>query len=135
MQPTIRGSERRRGALVGAVILVAGFGAQRAVLAADPVAGERTFALCAQCHSLTAGESNLGPSLHQVVGRKAGTSDGFRYSKVMASSGITWTAAELDTFLADPQKRFPGSKMAFTGLPDAGQRADLIAFLESKSGN
>ncbi len=61
--------------------------------------------------------------------RKAGELADFRYSPALKRSGITWTAQTLDTFIADPQKTVPANRMPYAGMPDAADRADLIAYL------
>lgn len=96
--------------------------------AQDSAAGKAVFAQCAVCHSVD-GTNGVGPSLKGVVGRKSGTAEGFRYSRAMKGSGITWDAASLDTYVADPQKLIPGNVMPFSGIADAKQRADLVAYL------
>jgi cytochrome c len=96
----------------------------------DAARGEKKFEECAACHKIERGENNLGPSLHGVFGRKAGTLADFRYSPALKRSGITWTAATLDTYLADPQKAVPANRMPYAGLADASDRADLIAYLQ-----
>jgi cytochrome c len=96
----------------------------------DATRGEKRFEECASCHSVAAGQNGVGPSLHDVFGRKAASLDDFRYSPAMRKSGITWTPQALDTFIADPQKAVPANRMPYAGLPDAAERADLIAYLE-----
>ena len=96
----------------------------------DAARGEKRFEECASCHSVEAGQNLVGPSLHSVFGRKAGTVTDFRYSPAMRNSGITWTPQTLETFIADPQKLVPANRMPYAGLTDAGERADLIAYLE-----
>jgi len=113
-------------ALVAAATL-AGAGMARAD--GDAARGEKKFEECAACHKIERSEDSLGPSLHGVFGRKAGTLADFRYSPALKRSGIIWTAETLDTYLADPQKAIPANRMPYAGLPDAGDRADLIAYL------
>ena len=108
--------------------LVAAAGAARAD--GDAIRGEKKFEECATCHSLMQGENGVGPSLHSLFGRKAAEIADFRYSAPMKRSGITWTAKTLDEFIADPQKVVVGNRMPYAGLPDAADRADLIAYLE-----
>jgi cytochrome c len=96
----------------------------------DAARGEKKFEECAACHKIERNEDNVGPSLHGVFGRKAGTLTDFRYSPALKRSGITWTAQTIDTFLADPQKVVPANRMPYAGLADAGDRADLIAYLQ-----
>ncbi len=92
--------------------------------------GEKRFDECATCHSLKEGVNGIGPSLHGLLGRKAGSLDDFRYSPAMKRSGLTWTPQALATFIADPQKAVPNNRMPFAGMPDAADRDDLIAYLE-----
>ncbi len=96
----------------------------------DAGRGEKRFEECATCHTLERGVNNVGPSLNGVFERKAGEIADFRYSPALKKSGITWTPQALDTFIADPQKEVPGNRMPFAGMPDAGDRADLIAYLQ-----
>jgi cytochrome c len=96
----------------------------------DAARGEKKFEECAACHKIAPGEDDVGPSLHGVFGRKAGTLADFRYSPALKRSGITWTAPTLDTFLADPQKVIPANRMPYAGLAEASDRADLIAYLQ-----
>jgi cytochrome c len=114
--------------LMGAVALLAAAGAARAE--GDAARGEKRFEECATCHTLERGVNNVGPSLFGLFGRKAGEIADFRYSPALKKSGITWTPQTLDSFIADPQKEVPGNRMPFAGMPDAGDRADLIAYLQ-----
>jgi cytochrome c len=82
---------------------------------------------------ITAGVNRVGPSLHAIVGRAAGTVEGFKYSDANKNSGITWTQQELFTYLENPRAKVPGTIMAFVGLRDAQQRADVIAYLKEKA--
>lgn len=105
---------------------VAAGGAQ----AADAGAGKTVFNRCAICHSNTKGAPNkIGPNLFGIVGRKAGTAPNFSYSGAMKNSGITWNATKLDVYLTHPAQVVPGTRMAFAGISNAQQRADLIAYL------
>ena len=117
-----------RKVLLGAVALAAATGAARAD--GDPARGEKRFEECATCHTTERGVNNVGPSLFGLFSRKAGEIADFRYSPAMKKSGITWTSQTVDTFVADPQKEVPGNRMPFAGMPDAGDRADLIASLQ-----
>jgi hypothetical protein len=88
---------------------------------------------CAICHSTSLGPGNTliikqGPTLLGVMGRKAGTSPHFNYSQALKDSGLVWNAAALEHFLTDPMKAVPGTTMPIP-LPDAGIRADVIAYL------
>jgi len=122
------------GKMRGTILIVAlVFAAGAARADGDAARGEKRFEECATCHTLERGLNNVGPSLYGVVGRKAGEIADFRYSPAMKRSGITWTAQTLDMFIADPQKEVPGNRMPFAGMPNAGDRADLIAYLMKAS--
>ncbi len=100
-----------------------------AFAAGDAARGEKKFADCAACHSVQEGSNNVGPSLHGLFNRKAGSLADFRYSPAMKRSGIVWTAQTLDEFVSDPQKMVPANRMPYGGISDAADRADLIAYL------
>jgi cytochrome c len=102
-------------------------------LTGDVAAGERVFRQCMTCHVTTAGVNKVGPSLHGIIGRTAGTVPGFRYSEANKSSGITWTEQELYVYLENPKAKIPGTIMAFVGLRDSKQRADVIAYLKENT--
>jgi cytochrome c len=94
--------------------------------AADATKGAALVqARCAICHSPEAGQ---GPDLTGVVGRKAGTAPGYPASAALKASGLVWTPANLDAFLADPSKRVPGTSMPNPYVNPA-DRADIIAYL------
>jgi cytochrome c len=97
---------------------------------ADP--GERLFAKCAACHTLTVeGGNKAGPTLHGLFGRRAGTVAGYPYSPALRDSTIIWTEQTVDRLFAlGPQTLVPGSKMPLQRMPDASERAALIAFLQ-----
>jgi len=91
---------------------------------------------CAACHTFGKGEPNrVGPNLYGVVGRPKGTEGGFDYSAPMKGKGGNWSIDDLDKFLASPRGFVPGTKMSFAGLPRGSERADVIAFLNSKADN
>lgn len=92
--------------------------------------GKAVFAACVACHSVSAdGVSTIGPNLHGIVGRKAGAAKDFGYSAAMKASNITWTAAELDQFLANPAAKIPGTLMTVGIVSDANDRRAVIAYL------
>jgi cytochrome c len=100
--------------------------------------GERAFQRCFACHSVDPDEKAKlqGPSLYRVVGRPAAAVAGFEYSpalKAKAAAGLVWTEETLDHYIADPEAAVPGTQMSIPGLPEAEERADLIAYLR-KSG-
>jgi cytochrome c len=93
--------------------------------------GERLFRTqCVGCHSLAPGVHIAGPSLHGLIGRPAGSLEGFGYSSVLKAADFVWDAEALDAFLADPDDVLPGNRMVFRGL-DEGPRRHIILFLES----
>ena len=101
-------------------------------LAADAAHGKVIFSRCAACHTADKGGANgLGPNLYGILGRKAGSKKDFSYSAAMKNSGIVWTNQKLDSYVAHPADVVPGNRMAFAGLPDPKQRADLIAYLDA----
>jgi len=106
-------------------------GTQLANFTGDPAAGEKVFVQCQTCHVREPGQNRVGPSLAGIVGREAGTVEGYQYSPANANSGITWTKEKLFQYLQNPQRVVPGTKMAFAGLSDAQQRADVIAYLDT----
>lgn len=98
--------------------------------AADADAGARVFkSQCGTCHAV--GKNLVGPNLVGVVGRHAGTVEGFRYSAANKAADFTWDAAKLDPYLANPKAVIPGTSMLYAGLKNDTQRADLIAYLET----
>ena len=89
--------------------------------------GEAVYDRCLACHAL---ERNVvGPKHCGLFGRRAGAVPGFDYSPAMKRSKIVWDEKTLDRFLADPMKTLPGTSRTFAGVPDARERADLIAWL------
>lgn len=99
--------------------------------AQDAEEGKNVFKKCRACH--TVGEkavNRVGPQLNGVVGRAAGSVEGFNYSDAMKNSGLTWDEAALSEFFANPKAKVPGTKMVFAGLKDETDRADLIAYLK-----
>lgn len=97
----------------------------------DAVKGEKLFNRCKACHTLGAGEPNrVGPNLHGLFGRKAGTVAGYKYSKPLSEAGFQWTPEKLYEWLENPRTFLPGNKMTFAGIKDSQQRKDLIAYIE-----
>jgi cytochrome c len=121
--------------LVGWWIVVAGaiaafvVASTSLIRAADAEKGKVVFEQCAACHSLDGAGDYDGPTLKDVIGRKAGSLEDYRYSAAMKRSDVIWDAASLDKYVADPQAFIPGNRMAFAGIADRGERDDLIAFL------
>ncbi|HVJ76714.1 MAG TPA: c-type cytochrome [Hyphomicrobium sp.] len=88
---------------------------------------------CRTCHSWKEGDNRLGPSLHGIVGRKAGSISGYAFSPSMKQANITWDEATLDKFIASPDSVVTGNNMKpFNGISDAQTRQKIIEFLKSK---
>ena len=97
--------------------------------AAAPPSGQKVFEQrCSVCHSVQPAPGKMGPALAGVVGRKAGTTAGFAYSKPLTASNIVWTPETLDGFIKAPGKAVPGTKMLL-GAPNAEERAAVIQYL------
>jgi len=92
--------------------------------------------VCRTCHTLKEGDNRLGPNLHNIIGRKAGSVPDYGYSSAMKDGDLTWDKATLDRFIANPDQVVPGNKMKpYGGLTSAEERAKIIAFLEANSGS
>lgn len=96
--------------------------------AADPEKGKEVYGRCLACHALE--YDRVGPHHCGLFGRRAGSVKGFTYSEAMKRSKIVWSEKTLDRFLANPLKTVPGTAMTYAGVPDAKERADLIAYLK-----
>jgi cytochrome c len=100
----------------------------------DAEQGRKAFRHCAACHSVEKGAHRTGPSLSNIWGQKAGTTEGFRrYSKALKGSGVVWDEKTLDQWLANPKALIPDNRMVFRGMEDGAERQDLIAFLKGIS--
>lgn len=106
-------------------------GVEYASLTGDAEAGKRVFTKCRTCHVTDPGVNRIGPSMAGILGSKAGIVDGFNYTDANKNSGITWTEEKMFQYLEKPQRVIPKTKMIFAGLPDAQQRADVIAYLKN----
>ena len=101
---------------------------------ADIAQGEKLFKLCASCHSIDAGGPNrVGPNLSGVMKKGHTQAAGFAYSDAFkAKAGAPWTVEEMNTFLWNPKKAIPGTKMAYAGMKKPEDRAAVIKYLQSK---
>lgn len=98
--------------------------------AAKPAGWDSPAGKCVVCHSLEkGGASRVGPTLWGIVGAKKGSAKGFGYSAALAKAGGVWTEKDLDEYLTAPSRFLPGTNKSITGLPDAKERGDLIAYL------
>lgn len=101
---------------------------------AEVDAGRRAFGQCAACHTIGAsGQSLAGPNLHGIIGRAVASNPRFGYTQALIGHGGRWDAARMDAWLAAPARVVPGTRMAFAGVRDPMERADLIAYLQSES--
>lgn len=121
-------------ALGGAAIaLVMGLSGSVALAQAGDVGrGQRLFnQQCRSCHTIDKGGANsVGPNLHGLFGRKAGTAPGFAFSEPMINSQIVWTDKTLADYCADPRNVVLGTSMVFGGVKQMGPLADLVAYLK-----
>ena len=102
----------------------------------DVATGEKIFKKCAACHSINkGGKNNIGPALYNVVGRKVGVVNDYKYSKALSGYEKNWTFEELNGYLIKPAKWIKGTKMAFAGLRKEKDRASVIKYLNQNSDN
>ena len=100
--------------------------------AQDAAAGEKVFVVCKACHQIgDTAKNGVGPVLNGLLGRKAGSVDGYRYSDANKNSGITWDEAIFTEYIKDPKAKIPGTKMVFAGIKDEQKIKDLIAYLHT----
>lgn len=123
------------------VVTAASLGPQTVRAAADYLAkppyadaskslGDRYLMQCRACHTFDEGGSHmLGPNLHNIIGRPAGSAPGFRYSEALSDADIVWTPRAIDAWLAEPRRFLPGNQMIYAGVRQAEDRAALIASL------
>ena len=119
------------GQLVVWLAVIVGAMAQFPVFAQDAALGEKVFNKCRACHQIGEGARNLvGPPLNGIVGRKAGSIEGYAYSDANKNSGITWDEVTLTEYLKNPRAKIPGTKMIFVGIPNEADILNLVAFLK-----
>ena len=95
----------------------------------DPAKGQKVFGKCKTCHEITSDKNKVGPTLHRVIGRKAGAVPGFKYSQAMANADVTWDATTIAEYVVKPKDFIPGNKMAFVGLKKEEEIQDLLAYI------
>ena len=101
-----------------------------AIAAGDPEAGAKVFNKCRACHQVgPTAKNGVGPELNGLAGRKTGSAAGYNYSDANKTSGLTWDEATFLEYIAGPQKKIPGTKMTFPGLPEEADRANVWAYL------
>ena len=97
----------------------------------DTEGGQQAFNnACRTCHMVREGDNRLGPNLHKIVGRKAGTLPNYGFSSAMKEAGFVWDEEKLDRFMANPDEVVPGNSMKpYGGLSSSDDRKKIIAFL------
>ena len=122
--------------IVIAAAIAAGTGAAILAWAAsaaaqDSVAGKASFAKCQACHAVGQGAKNkLGPELNGLAGRQAGAAPGYQYSPAFKSARFTWNQSNFADFMQNPRTKVPGNKMAFLGMKDQEEIANLWVYLQ-----
>jgi len=117
------------GILGGAAVLLVLTLVARAQGVGDAQRGAQVFTQCRIYHSLEAGKNMVGPSLHGLIGRKAGSVPGYAYSPAMKNANVTSSDDTLSKYLVDPKVFIPDDKMVFAGIKDPSKLGDLIAYL------
>lgn len=111
--------------------LAAVAGASAPVLAQDAAAGEKSFSKCRPCHMVgETAKNGVGPLLNGLIGRPAGSIEGYNYSAANKGSGLTWDDATFLEYIAAPAAKIKGTKMAFAGIKDPNEAANLLAYLK-----
>ncbi len=117
-----------------ALAFAAALGGGAALAEGDAAKGKKVFKKCKTCHTFDPGKKKIGPHLTGIIGRKAGSVEGYKYSKAMKAADVTWDEEALDEFLKKPKAFIKGTKMTFAGLKKESQRQDVIAYLK-EAGN
>lgn len=103
----------------------------------DVAKGKKVFARCKACHTVEEGGADrIGPNLHNLFGRTAGTKEGFKFSEAMiqhGKDGLVWNDETLHTYLEKPAAMIPGTMMSFPGLKKEDDRDNVIAYLKSET--
>ena len=119
------------GWITGVAALAWVLGATMAHADGDAAKGEKVFTKCKTCHEIATAKNKVGPTLHGVIGRKAGTVEGFKYSEAMINSGVTWEVATIAEYVAKPKEFIAGNKMAFAGLKKEYEIENLLAYIQA----
>jgi cytochrome c len=89
---------------------------------------------CRTCHSTDEGDNRLGPNLHAIVGREAGSLEGYDFSSALETSDMTWDAETLDAFIEDPQRVVPGNEMRpYGGITEPEVRSAIVTYLSGET--
>jgi cytochrome c len=119
--------------VIGIAAALAAFSAP-ALADGDAAAGKKVFNKCKACHALAEGKNKVGPSLFGVLGKPAASVKGFKYSKALMGSGLTWDEETLEKYLAKPKALVPGTRMAFAGLKKEDDIDNVIAYIKANGG-
>ena len=120
------------GKIAAVSLMAVGLLSSQAFADGDATKGKAVFARCAVCHNVEKdGGNGVGPNLFGVAGRKSASIEGFNYSGPMKAANLTWTDENLAKYIAGPAKVVPGNKMAFGGIAQKSQIADVIAYLHT----
>jgi cytochrome c len=120
------------GKIAAVSLMAVGLLSSQAFADGDATKGKAIFARCAICHNVEKdGGNGVGPNLFGIAGRKSATAEGFNYSGPMKAANLTWTDENLAKYIAGPAKLVPGNKMAFGGIAQKSQIADVIAYLHT----
>lgn len=113
-----------------AILLLTLLSTSQAQEVGDPTAGAEVFRKCMACHRVgPSAKNSVGPVLNGIVGRESGVYPDYRYSSAMKNSHLVWDSATLAKYLKAPKEVVPGNKMAFVGLRDPAEVANVIAYL------
>lgn len=124
-------SALRRVAVLPALLVLAGcLGEEEDLDPASVARGEELAGTCTACHALGRDENRVGPTLLGVIGREAGTVEGYAYSDALVSSGIVWTPDQVVAYVLDPSGLVPGTKMAVGEISEA-EAVDIVTYLRS----
>jgi len=132
MRTGVRETATVRLVRTGALAVVAVVASTAAGLAQDAAAGEQVFRrMCSPCHDIGEGAKvKLGPPLNAIDGRTAGSFEGFNYSPANKGSGITWNHDSFTKYIRAPMQEMPGTRMAFVGIKNDNDIANLWAYLK-----
>lgn len=119
--------------VIGIVAALAAFSSP-ALADGDADAGKKVFNKCKACHTLVEGKNKVGPSLFGVMGQPAARLKGFKYSKALKNSGLTWDEETMEKYLAKPKTLVPGTRMTFAGLKKEKDIDNVVAYIKANGG-